>query len=139
MRDNVLPTPAPTITAETEEFWLSAARGTLVLRRCDACGLIVWYPRSICPDCQASETSWVEASGRGVVYSHTTVRRGLGDYAGAGPYVLAYVQLDEGPRVMTNVVDCEPADVAIGQRVEVAFSAVDDAAALPRFRPVAAT
>jgi uncharacterized OB-fold protein len=82
--------------------------------------------------------SWVEASGRGSVYSFTINRRGQADlpaYRQVGPYVLAYVELDEGPRVMTNIVDCDPDSVRIGQRVEVVFHDTGQGSALVRFRP----
>jgi uncharacterized OB-fold protein len=92
----------------------------------------------LCPACGSLDTEWIEASGRGTVYSFTVVRRGAGAYRDAGPYVLAYVELAEGPRVMTNIVDCDPELINIGDRVEVVFHDTGQGAALPRFRPVLA-
>jgi uncharacterized OB-fold protein len=102
---SALPAPAPTVTLETEEFWAATARGELLLPRCDNCSTFIWYPRRFCPVCSGQDVSWVKASGRGSIYSFTIVRRGPGPYAEASPFVLAYVELEEGPRIMTNVVD----------------------------------
>ena len=76
----------------------------------------------------------VEASGRGTVYSYTINHRGQGDYRDLA-YVLAYVELEEGPRVLTNIVDCDPIQVSVGQAVQVVFHPTSNGAALPRFRP----
>jgi uncharacterized OB-fold protein len=89
----------------------------------------------LCPFCHSTETALVPASGRGTVYSYTVVRKTGGDYAKATPFVLAFVELDEGPRMMTNVITDDVEAVRIGDRVEVVLSATGDGAALPRFRP----
>lgn len=130
-----LPAPAPHPTLETQAFWDATAEGRLLLRRCDDCGLVIWYPRHLCPDCGTWNTSWMEASGRGTVYAATVVRRGQGPYREAAPYVVAYVELDEGPRVMTNVVGCPPEEVRVGQPVEVVFDDTGEGRSLYRFRP----
>ena len=134
-----LPTRVPELTAASEPFWHGAAEGRLMLLRCDSCRVIIWYPRPFCPDCGGRSTSWEEATGEGTVYSFTITRKGQGQWRDAGPYVLAYVELDEGPRVLTNIVGADPADVHIGQAVVADFSSTprDDgeAIAVPRFRP----
>lgn len=130
-----LPNIVPKPNLETQAFWDATAEGKLLLKRCDRCETVIWYPRSICPACGTRETSWFEASGRGTVYSCTVTRKGQGAYREAGPFVLAYVELDEGPRLMTNIVDCDPFSVRIGQAVEVVFHATSEGYALPRFRP----
>jgi len=130
-----LPAPPPDVAPELAEFWAATEEGRLLLRRCTACGEPIWYPRPVCPFCHSTETVWVEASGRAQVYTYSIVRRGIGPYAET-PYVLAYVQLEEGPRVMTNIVDCDPASVHIGQAVEAVFHRTAAGPALPRFRPV---
>jgi uncharacterized OB-fold protein len=133
-----LPAPAPERTPEGDVFWSATAEGHLVLARCDACGVIIWYPRAMCPDCGTTSVSWVEASGFGTVYSFTIVHRGgAGPYRDVVPYVIAYVELLEGPRVLTNIVDCEPELVRIGQPVQVVFSDTGEGSALYRFRPAA--
>jgi uncharacterized OB-fold protein len=136
--ERVLPAPAPFVLPEVKPFWDGTAAGRLLLPRCDDCQTLIWYPRPFCPSCASSRVSWIEASGRGSIYSFTVNRRGQADlsaYKEAGPYVLAYVELDEGPRVMTNIVDCDPDTVKIGQRVQVVFHNTGEGTALPRFRP----
>lgn len=136
MTTDGLPTPAPTVSPEARPYWEAAAQGRLLLPSCDACDLVIWYPRGVCPACGSTRITWEEASGRGTVYSYTVVRRGgVGPYRGAEPYVLAYVELEEGPIVMTNIVDCDPAALAVGDPVEAVFASTDDGPALVRFRP----
>lgn len=130
-----LPTPAPPVTPETQEFWDATTQGRLLLKRCRSCAAVIWYPRGICPECHSTDTEWFEASGRGTVYSYTVTRRGEGAYREAAPYVLAYVELAEGPRVMTNIVDCDVESVHVGQPVEVVFHDTGQGSALVRFRP----
>ena len=130
-----LPSPAPAVNPETQEYWAATAQGRLLLKRCLDCGSLIWYPRAICPECASLRTEWFQASGRGRVYSYTLNHRGQDAYSDAGPYVLAYVELDEGPRMMTNIVGADAAGVTVGMRVEVVFHDTGDGTALPRFRP----
>ena len=133
----VLPAPAPVVLPEVKTFWDATAEGRLLLPRCEDCQAVIWYPRPFCPACGSLRVTWFEASGRGTVYSFTVNRRGTADlpeYRQVGPYVLAYVELEEGPRVMTNIVDCDPDSVRIGQPVAVVFHDTGSVAALPRFR-----
>jgi uncharacterized protein len=133
---STLPASAPVVSVETAEFWAATAEGRLLLKRCDACGTVIWYPRSLCPDCHSTDTSWFEASGQGAVYSYTVNHRGDGPWKEAAPFVIAYVELDEGPRVMTNIVDCDPATVSVGQRVAAVWDDTGQGNALLRFRPL---
>jgi hypothetical protein len=131
-----LPNPVPALSPETEEFWAATAEGKLLLRRCDDCGVAIWYPRFFCPVCGSFNTSWSEASGRGTVYTFTVVHRsGVPGYRDALPYVIAYVELEEGPRVLTNIVECEPEKVEVGMAVHVVFHDTGNGSALYRFRP----
>ena len=130
-----LPAPAPEVAPEAKPFWDATAEGRLVLPRCDDCAAVVWYPRALCPDCGSTSVSWFEASGRGSIHSFTVTRRGQGAYRDAGPYVLAYVELEEGPRVLTNVVDADPESLEVGQAVTAVFSDTGQGTALLRFRP----
>jgi uncharacterized OB-fold protein len=130
-----LPAPAPAVNPETRPFWDATAQGRLLLKQCRACGSVNWYPRTLCPACGSFDTEWIEASGQGTVYSFAVTRRGAGAYSDAAPYVLAYVELAEGPRVMTNIVDCDIEALQIGDAVEVTFHDTGQGAALPRFRP----
>jgi uncharacterized protein len=132
-----LPTPSPQPDLETQPFWDATARGSLVIPRCTACEALVWYPRSFCPQCGSRKTEWLDMCGRGVVYSYTVVRRSRGPlFAEATPYVIGYVELEEGPRVLTNIVGCDPGEVRIGQSVEIVFEPTDNGYALYRFTPV---
>jgi uncharacterized protein len=131
-----LPAPAPVINPETKPYWDATLEGKLMLKQCTACGTVNWYPRTLCPACGSFDTEWIQATGRGTIYTFTVTRRGSGAYAAAAPYVLAYVELDEGPRMMTNIVDCDVDAIAVGDPVEVVFHDTGQDAALPRFRPV---
>jgi len=120
------PRPAPDVTPETERYWTAAAEGTLLVRECQDCGLVYHYPRSLCPDCFSERVEWREASGRGEVYSFSTARTMRGWPEDDLPLVLAYVELEEGPRLMTNI-DADPSAVEIGAQVVVEFRDVDNA------------
>ncbi len=124
--------PAFSISPETRPFWDAAADGRFLIRRCRACGEAHWYPRPACPFCDAGGTEWVEASGRGTVYAFSAMTRA------PEPYVIAYVTLDEGPTLVTNIVDCDPDAVAVGQAVRVVFVAAEDGRAVPMFAPAPA-
>jgi uncharacterized OB-fold protein len=126
------------VLPEVKPFWDATARGELALPKCTVCGTLIWYPRPFCPSCASTSVEWVPASGRGTIYSYTVNRRGVADlpaYRNAGVYVLAYVELDEGPRMMTNIVDCDPDSVRICQKVELVFHDTGEGNSLPRFRP----
>ena len=138
LTEKALPAPPPFVHPEVKPFWEATAEGRLVLPKCLECDTLIWYPRPFCPNCASTRVEWIAASGRGSVYSFTVNRRGQADlaaYREAGVYVLAYVELEEGPRVMTNIVDCDPDSVRIGQQVEVVFHDTGQGTALPRFRP----
>lgn len=131
-----LPNLAPTIDPANAEFWAGTTRGELLLERCPDCQTVIWYPRGgFCPACGSFSAERFAAAGTGTVYSFTVVHRGLGEYSGVTPFVIAYVELDEGPRVMTNIVDCDPADVHIGMPVRVVFHDTGQGAAVYRFAP----
>lgn len=130
-----LPAPSPAVNPETKEFWAAAAAGRLLLKRCLDCGAVIWYPRAICPECSSLRTEWFESSGRGHLYSYTVNHRGEGAYQDCPSFVLAYVELDDGPRMMTNIVELDGQDLAVGLPVEVVFHDTGDGTALPRFRP----
>ncbi|KLL09792.1 Zn-ribbon domain-containing OB-fold protein [Protofrankia coriariae] len=132
-----LPAPVPEVQPETAAFWEATSRGVLLVQRCTACGTSVWYPRFLCSNCHSSELKQVEASGRATVYSFTLTTRGILEYKDCGPYVLALVELEEGPKMLTNIVECDPETLSIGQSVQVVFHDTGAGSALPRFRPAA--
>ncbi len=136
--------PKPAASWETRAYWEGCGRHELVLQRCDDCGSVQHRPRAICASCLSSAVSHFVASGRGRVYTYTITRQnGVPPFRDALPYVLAYVDLEEGPRLMTNIVGCDPEEVSIGQEVVVDFQDVDasdlgeagGSFAVPRFRP----
>ena len=107
--------PAPAVTPETKPFWDAAAAGRLVIKQCTACGQPHRYPRSICPFCGSDATEWRPASGLGTIYTYSVMRRV------PEPYAIAYVTLDEGVTMLTNIVDCDFDTLKIGQAVSVVF------------------
>ena len=131
-----LPTTAPVVTPETERFWAATAEGRLLLPRCTECDALIWYPKGVCTECGSTDLEWIEASGRGEVYSYSTTWQAFGEYAQAVPYVVAYVELAEGPRVLTNIVGCEPSAIRIGDPVVAVFENTGEGNALVRFRLV---
>ncbi len=128
------PIPAPDPT--TAPFWKAASEGRLEVQRCGSCKKLVFYPRPICPGCGSRELSWEKLQGVGVVYTYTVVYRPAHPgMAPATPYVVAIVELEEGARIMTNIVDCDPRAVSIGMEVEVVFEKLSDEVCIPLFRP----
>lgn len=130
----------PTPDNETRPWWDAAADHRLLYKHCDDCGHDYFYPRSFCPACWSQDTDWVEASGRAVLYTYSVVHRNdLPPWPDRVPYVAAVVDLAEGPRMMTHVVDCEEEDLAVGMELEVTFREdADGGFTLPVFRPAAA-
>ena len=129
------PRPVPVPDPESAPYWAAVNEGRLVVQRCTHCGNHQLYPRPHCLRCH-SPVEWVEAGGRGTVYSYTVIRQNFSrPFRDRIPYVVALVDLEEGPRLMTNVVGCPPEDVRIGMAVRVRFEPVSDEAALPLFEP----
>ena len=128
------PVPLP----ETQRYWAAARRHALELPYCTACRAFHYYPRAVCPQCLSGDLEWRPVSGRGRLHTFTVAHRGPKDFPLGTPYVLAIVELEEGPRLMTNLVGvpADPGAVHIGMEVEVTFMDVSDTAALPHFRPV---
>jgi uncharacterized OB-fold protein len=131
-----LPVPAPTVSPEGADYWAATAEGRLALQRCTGCSHVIWYPRGFCPACEGRELEVITATGRGTIYSFTVIRRGaIGPYKGTEPYALAYVELEEGSRVMTNVVECDVDALQIGDAVTAVFHPTGEGTSLVRFRP----
>ena len=121
--------PAPTPNLETQAYWDAAAKGKLMLKYCTACKQHHHYPRAICPHCFSDKTEWRDASGKGTIYSYTVMRRA------PVPYAIAYVTLDEGIAMLTNIVDCDFDQLKIGQKVSVVFKPTDGGTPMPMFKP----
>lgn len=124
--------PFPVPDAETAPFWDAVTAGRLDVQRCQSCGRHVFYPRSLCPHCGGVDLEWVTVSGRGTVYSLTVVHRAPAEFQAEAPYVVALVELEEGVRMLTRLIDVEPAAVRVAMPVEVALSGEPR---LPYFRP----
>ena len=132
------PIPAPSPQPESDFYWQKCKEGELWLRHCNACGSAYFYPRDICPECFSRDTDWVQSSGRGIVHTFAIVHRGpTPPFRDRSPYVPAIVELEEGARMPTNLVEVEadPAVIRVGMAVEVVFEELSDAISLPKFRP----
>jgi uncharacterized OB-fold protein len=120
----------PAMNIGDEPYFEAAGQGKLLLKKCGDCGEIHHYPRGICPFCLSDKVSWHEAKGTGTIYTYSVTRR-----AGPVPYCIAYVTLDEGVSMMTNIVDCDLDTVRIGQRVKVTFKKSQGGVSIPMFTP----
>ena len=114
-----LPVAEVVVNPDSRPYWDAAAEGRLLLPRCRRCGSVIWYPRHFCPDCGSLDVDWFEASGAGTVYSFATIHQADPAYATSAPYVIAYVELEEGPRVLTNLLGGD--GWAVGDRVRAVF------------------
>lgn len=130
--------PLPVKQPESDFYWEKAQAHELWLRRCNACEHAYFYPRDFCPDCGSRDVSWVQASGKGTLHTFAIVHRApVPAFRDHVPFVVAMVDLEEGPRIPTNLVDVEPdpAHIHVGMPVEVAFADLTDEITLPVFRP----
>ncbi len=129
-----LPLPIPTM--DDQAFWEGCKRHELLLLKCTNCGGIRFYPQPMCPDCRSSDLGYVKASGKGEVWSYTTCYHAFGPaWREAVPYTVVVVKLKEGPRMVSNLVECDPKDIYIGMPVEVKFDEVTPEVTLPKFKP----
>jgi hypothetical protein len=129
--------PLPVPTPETRPFWEGARRHELHVQRCRTCTQHFFFPRGACPHCLSADLEWRRVSGRGTLHTFTVVHRGARGFPLPAPYILAVVELEEGPRLMTNLVGVEPDPerLDLGMPVEVVFEDVTPEVTLPRFRP----
>ncbi|MDE2515850.1 MAG: Zn-ribbon domain-containing OB-fold protein [Rhodospirillales bacterium] len=114
---------------ETKPFFDAAAEGKFLVRHCTACNKAHWYPRSLCPHCFSDKTEWRESKGTGTIYTVSVMQRA------EVPYAIAYVTLDEGTTMLTNIVDCDLATLKIGQKVKVTFVPSEGGPPMPMFTP----
>lgn len=129
--------PLPVVDTESRPFWEAAKAHKLILQHCSGCGKFVFYPRAVCPHCYAEGLAWKEAAGEGTIHSFTVARRPAGPaFKESVPYVIALIDLKEGPRMMTNIVTDDVDSVRIGQSVKVVFDDVTDEITLPKFEVV---
>ena len=132
----VIEKPLPRPSEDSAPFWEAAQRGELRMQRCGDCGVVRFPPALLCARCLSERSEWVQLSGRGHVFSWIVVHQSQHPAFNADtPYNVAIVELEEGPRLHTNLVDCRNDAIRIGMPVEVVFSKVGDDATLVRFRP----
>ena len=127
--------PGPTPRGEERTWFEAAAEGRLLIQRCGACGAAVFFPRSVCPVCHDDALEWADAAGTGTVYSYTVLHRaGKPGWEADVPYVVALIELDEGPRLMGNLLEFDLAQLRIGMPVRVTFEQ-RDALTVPQWVP----
>ncbi|QJD59881.1 Zn-ribbon domain-containing OB-fold protein [Pseudomonas sp. gcc21] len=128
--------PIPVVDADSREYWEAAGRHELRLPHCTRCDSPFFYPRILCPRCHSDAIEWRQMSGRGVIYSYTVSRRPAGPaFKEMAPYIVALVDLEEGPRLLTNILTDDVSAIRIGQAVSVTFEDLEEGIALPLFQP----
>ena len=129
------PKPLPVVTEENRPFWEGCQQGKLLLQYCIECQRYQFYPRLYCMKCGSNSLRWIEASGHGVLYSYTIIHQNKSpEFVHDTPYNVAIVQLEEGPRMLSNIVDIDPTDLQADLPVTVVFDQVTDTITLPRFK-----
>ena len=129
--------PLPTNAGETKVFWDGCKKGELIIQQCNSCNEYQFYPRGICSNCWTTDIKWVHSTGRGKVWTYTiTYQNRTPGFAEDVPYVLALVELDEGVKMFTNIIECDPKEVKIGMDVEVTFVRANNFITIPYFKPI---
>lgn len=128
--------PIPAVTPWGMPFWEGTRQGKLMIQKCTDCNKYVFYPRLVCPHCFSDNLGWVQASGRGTVYSYTVVQSNApSPFLADIPYVVAVIRLEEGVQMLSNIVGCDFDDLRCDMPVEVTFERLTDEFTLPKFRP----
>lgn len=128
--------PVPFVYDETRPFWDGTREHELLLQKCKDCGKVQFYPRSRCMHCLSDNLEWIKASGKGKLYSYTIAYRGNPAFGKDGIYNIAIVELEEGVRMPSSIIDCKNEDLKCDMSVEVVFKDDTEEAAIPYFRPV---
>jgi uncharacterized protein len=128
--------PIPVASVESKPYWEALRQHRLVMQRCDSCGRF-WFPPSVhCPHCTSAESTWTPLSGRGKVFSYVVYHRVYHPgFANEVPYTVALIELEEGPRMISNVIGIPPDKVTCEMPVQVVFEDIGDVATLPKFAP----
>lgn len=129
--------PLPKPTPDTQPFWDAVKRHQLLLPKCKACGQFHYFPRPFCPHCFSWDLEWTQCSGNGKLYSYVINHRPAPGFEEETPYVIAVVELDEGPRMLSNLIDIEPTPeaVQVDMPVEILFQDVNEELSMFKFRP----
>ena len=120
--------------SDSRPYWEGLAQGELRIQRCNSCSKAVFYPRALCPHCFADQLSWIVASGKGTIYSYTVAHQAFGSFAEDIPFVVALIELEEGVRMMSRLLDAPRERVTVGAAVKVTFEKVEEDLTLPYFR-----
>ena len=132
------PLPQPVPNGDSAPYWAAARERRLLIRKCAACEGVHFMPRYLCPHCWSDRLEWVDSKGTGSVHSFTIIRRApLANFAALAPYVVALIELDEGPKMIANVLGNDALLTRIGDRVEVTFEDRGEGALVPQFQRVA--
>ncbi len=132
------PIPPPVPQPESDFYWEKCKAHELWLRHCKACDTAYFYPRDICPECFSRDTDWIHSSGRGTLHTFCIAHRGpTAAFRDRAPYICAIVELEEGARMPTNLVEVEPdpESIKVGMALEVVFDDLNEKISLPKFRP----
>lgn len=129
--------PVPVVQPWARPFWDATREHKLILQHCETCDKAIHYPRMVCPHCSSDRLGWRPASGRGTIYSYTIVLNNAPSaFLADMPYVVAVIELDEGVRMLSNIVYGDPNALRCGLPVEVVFEKLNEEFTLPKFRPV---
>lgn len=129
--------PKPVSNADSAPYWQGARENQLLIRKCNACGQLHFMPRHVCPHCWSDDLQWIPASGKGTVHSYSVIRRASDPrFAHLVPYVIALIDLEEGPRMMTNILGSDALETQIGDAVRLVFEDRGDGDQLPQFERV---
>ena len=129
--------PVPVVNPWVRPFWEAAKEKRLIIQQCRDCEKHIFYPRIACPHCFSDQVDWVDASGKGNVYSFTVVKNNAPSaFIRDMPYVIAVVKLEEGVQMLSNIVGCDPESVTCDMPVEVTFEELNDEFTLPKFKPI---
>ena len=137
MAEEIYRKPVPVATPESDFFWDKTRKHELWIQKCVDCDTAFFYPRMICPDCLEDKIEWFKTSGKGLLYTYMINHRPPPGFEDEAPYAIAIVQLDEGPRMMTNIVGIEntPENLVLAMPLEVVFEDIVDDMSLPKWRP----
>lgn len=127
--------PKPLIDDDSRPFWEGVKNHKLMIQRCEDCSKHIFYPRFLCPHCFSEKVTWVEASGKGTIYSFTVVHKAIPPFHTEAPFVCAIVELEEGVRMATRIVD-DRDKISIDLPVSVVYHKIDDEVTLPYFKLV---
>ena len=129
--------PLPEITKVSRPFYKAAREHRLLVQRCKDCHKNIFYPKSLCPYCMSSNLEWFQSSGKGRVYTYSVVEAATPEaFQGAAPYILGVIDLEEGVRMLSWIIDCKPEDVKCDMDVSVTFRDLNEEIALPMFKPL---